>query len=191
METRKRGNYDSGDDFVLEYGELRFTFNERDFSERCEQAGVKLGFVGGRLGDSELEDLVNLVVNGGEITYDDIDHSIAAHRPAVVLAGTGRTADAVAGAAAGRGTDARAQRLAASPLVGVSGQCIFGNVNWKPREMQGVGQDYLTVRNWPLEAGGTLSLTAGATIALYGATNGSSQGNSVNSGQEVTVLELA
>src|SRR5213078_3151514 len=32
--------------------------------------------------------------------------------------------------------------LAASPLVGVSGQCIFGNVNWKPREMQGVGQDY-------------------------------------------------
>src|SRR3954471_9360321 len=64
METRKRGNYDSGDDFVLEYGELRFTFNERDFSERCELAAVKLGFVGGRLGDSELEDLVNLAVNG-------------------------------------------------------------------------------------------------------------------------------
>src|SRR3954467_11393086 len=64
METRKRGNYDSGDDFVLEYGELRFTFNERDFSERCEQAAVKLGFVGGRLGGSELEDLVNLAVNG-------------------------------------------------------------------------------------------------------------------------------
>lgn len=60
----RRGNYDSGDDFVLEYGELRFTFNERDFSERSEQAALKLGFVGDRLGDQELEDLVNLAVNG-------------------------------------------------------------------------------------------------------------------------------
>ncbi len=59
-----RGNYNSGDDFVLEYGELRFTFNERDFDERCEQAALKLGFVGGRLGEEESEDLVNLVVNG-------------------------------------------------------------------------------------------------------------------------------
>jgi hypothetical protein len=62
--TGKRGNYDSGEDFVLEYGELRFTFNERDFAERCEQAGRKLGFVAGRLEDHELEDLVNLAVNG-------------------------------------------------------------------------------------------------------------------------------
>ena len=64
METMRRGNYDSGDDFVLEYGELRFTFNERDFTERCEQAALKLGFVSGRLDDPELEDLVNLAVNG-------------------------------------------------------------------------------------------------------------------------------
>src|SRR3954453_12195705 len=64
MEKRKRGNYDSGDDFVLEYGELLFTFNERDFSERCEQAAMKLGFVGARLAEAELEDLVNLAVNG-------------------------------------------------------------------------------------------------------------------------------
>ena len=62
--STRRGNYDSGEDFVLEYGELRFTFNERDFSERCEQAARKLGFVGGRLEDAELEDLVNLAVNG-------------------------------------------------------------------------------------------------------------------------------
>ncbi len=59
-----RGNYHSGDDFVLEYGELRFTFNERDFTERCEQAALKLGFVDGRLEGFEAEDLVNLVVNG-------------------------------------------------------------------------------------------------------------------------------
>lgn len=63
-EQTRRGNYHSGEDFVLEYGELRFTFNERDFSERCEQAAIKLGFVGGRLGEEELEDLVDLVVNG-------------------------------------------------------------------------------------------------------------------------------
>jgi len=64
MDTQRRGNYDSGEDFVLEYGELRFTFNERDFRERCEQAALKLGFVGARLGEPELEDLVNLAVNG-------------------------------------------------------------------------------------------------------------------------------
>jgi hypothetical protein len=64
MATQRRGNYDSGEDFVLEYGELRFTFNERDFGERCEQAALKLGFVARRLGDEELEDLVNLAVNG-------------------------------------------------------------------------------------------------------------------------------
>jgi hypothetical protein len=66
METERRGNYDSGQDFVLEYGELRFTFSERDFAERCEQAALKLGFIGGRLEESEVEDLVNLVV-GGEV----------------------------------------------------------------------------------------------------------------------------
>ncbi|MGH2967995.1 MAG: hypothetical protein ACRDK0_02845, partial [Solirubrobacteraceae bacterium] len=60
----RRGNYDSGQDYVLEYGELRFTFNERDFSERVEQSARKLGFVGGRLDGTELEDLVNLCVNG-------------------------------------------------------------------------------------------------------------------------------
>src|SRR3954453_12289456 len=60
----RRGNYDSGQDYVLEYGELRFTFNERDFAERVEQAGRKLGFVAARLDSTELEDLVNLTVNG-------------------------------------------------------------------------------------------------------------------------------
>ncbi|HEV2752495.1 MAG TPA: hypothetical protein VGV36_01530 [Solirubrobacteraceae bacterium] len=64
MDTRRRGNYASGEDFVLEYGELRFTFNERDFAERCEQSARKLGFVHGSLQGGELEDLVNLAVNG-------------------------------------------------------------------------------------------------------------------------------
>jgi hypothetical protein len=64
MDTTRRGNYESGTDYVLEYGELRFTFNERDFTERIEQAAVKLGFVPGPLDELEREDLVNLAVNG-------------------------------------------------------------------------------------------------------------------------------
>ncbi len=64
MDGIKRGNYESGADYVLEYGELRFTFNERDFTERVEQAAVKLGFVSDSLEDDEREDLVNLTVNG-------------------------------------------------------------------------------------------------------------------------------
>ncbi|MEA2199094.1 MAG: hypothetical protein QOJ25_3145 [Solirubrobacteraceae bacterium] len=63
----RRANYDSGEDFVLEYGELRFTFNEHDFRERCEQAARRLGFLCGRIEDHEAEDLINLVVNG-EVT---------------------------------------------------------------------------------------------------------------------------
>ncbi|MEX2196860.1 MAG: hypothetical protein WD844_16420 [Thermoleophilaceae bacterium] len=64
MDTKRRGNYESGSDYVLEYGELRFTFNERDFTERVEQAAVKLGFVAGPLGGEERDDLVTLAVNG-------------------------------------------------------------------------------------------------------------------------------
>ena len=64
MDTTRRGNYESGSDYVLEYGELRFTFTERDFTERVEQAATKLGFVDGPLGLDEREDLVNLAVNG-------------------------------------------------------------------------------------------------------------------------------
>ncbi len=76
MDSIKRGNYESGADYVLEYGELRFTFNERDFTERVEQAGSKLGFVAGELDDDEREDLVNLAVNG-EVT--DAHSSLGEH----------------------------------------------------------------------------------------------------------------
>ena len=56
-ETARRGNYESGADYVLEYGELRFSFNERDFAQRVEQAAVKLDFVHHGLDEHELEDL--------------------------------------------------------------------------------------------------------------------------------------
>jgi hypothetical protein len=63
QETR-RGNYESGADYVLEYGELRFSFNEDDFTQRVEQAAVKLDFVDQGLEPDELQDLVELAVNG-------------------------------------------------------------------------------------------------------------------------------
>jgi hypothetical protein len=56
---------------------------------------------------------VTLVVNGGDLTYGDIEHSLEARRPVIVLAGTGRTADAIAAAAHGRDADPRAARVAA------------------------------------------------------------------------------
>jgi putative ABC transport system permease protein len=42
---------------------------------------------------------------------------------------------------------------AASPLVGAQAQVVGGNVNWKPAQMQGVGPEYLEVRNWTIAAG--------------------------------------
>jgi putative ABC transport system permease protein len=42
---------------------------------------------------------------------------------------------------------------AVSPYVGTSGQVIGGNVNWRPNQMEGVGPDYLEVRNWQLARG--------------------------------------
>lgn len=42
---------------------------------------------------------------------------------------------------------------AASPLVGASGQVIGGNVNWKPEVMQGVGPDFLLIRNFTVAQG--------------------------------------
>jgi hypothetical protein len=72
----RRGNYDSGSDYVLEYGELRFSFNEQDFAERVEQAAVKLDFVEGGLGADELQDLLELAVSGeiGEPTSSLGEH---------------------------------------------------------------------------------------------------------------------
>src|SRR6476469_8160753 len=62
--TTRRGNYESGSDYVLEYGELRFAFNEEDFAQRVEQAAVKLRFVDQGLSPEELDDLLDLAVSG-------------------------------------------------------------------------------------------------------------------------------
>ncbi|MEX1027758.1 MAG: ABC transporter permease [Candidatus Paceibacterota bacterium] len=63
--------------------------------------------------------------------------------------------------------------LASSPIVGTAGQVIYGNENWNPKEMQGVGADYLTVRNWDLEAGGFFSdsdIQSNAKVCVIGQT---------------------
>ncbi len=57
---------------------------------------------------------VTLVVNGGEITFQDVRYSVLADRPAIALDGTGRTADKLAAALRGEATDLRAKQLAAS-----------------------------------------------------------------------------
>jgi hypothetical protein len=60
-----------------------------------------------------------LLVDGGEISYDDADRSLSAGRPLLVVEGTGRTADVIAAAARGVGGGARAREIAASPLTQV------------------------------------------------------------------------
>lgn len=62
---------------------------------------------------------VTLLVNGGQIAYADVAASLGSGRPVVVLAGSGRTADAIARARAGHGGDHRAVNIAASPLTRV------------------------------------------------------------------------
>ena len=59
-----------------------------------------------------------VLINGGEIAFHDVAHSIEVGRPVLVVAGTGRTADKIAAAFDGGDcTDERAARLAGSPLV--------------------------------------------------------------------------
>lgn len=59
----QRPQYYSGEDYVLVYGEIEYTFSENDFKERCEQAAKKLGIITERLDDAELSDLVKFAVN--------------------------------------------------------------------------------------------------------------------------------
>jgi SLOG in TRPM, prokaryote len=60
---------------------------------------------------------VTLLVNGGEIAWADVEHSVEAGRPVIVVDGSGRTADVLAAALRGRSADDRATRLARSGLV--------------------------------------------------------------------------
>jgi hypothetical protein len=71
---------------------------------------------------------VTVLVNGGQIAYDDVVASLEGGRPVVVLAGSGRAADAIAQARAGNGDDRRAVQIAASPLTRVADVAKAGAV---------------------------------------------------------------
>jgi len=63
--------------------------------------------------------------------------------------------------------------LASSPLLGASGQAIYGNTNWKPRELYGVGADYPVVRNWEVRLGGFFTnreISSAARVCVIGQT---------------------
>ena len=75
----RRGNYESGSDYVLEYGELRFSFNEADFSQRVEQAAVKLDFTNPGLAPEELHDLTGSSDVSTERYLAGLEHFFAAH----------------------------------------------------------------------------------------------------------------
>lgn len=60
---------------------------------------------------------VTVLINGGEIAHTDVERSVQAGRTVVVVAGSGRTADALAGALAGSSADERAAALIRSGLI--------------------------------------------------------------------------
>jgi hypothetical protein len=58
-------NYSSGDDIVVEFLRLRFSFNAADFAQRVCAAAFRLGLVDeNELDDEETEDLVELTADG-------------------------------------------------------------------------------------------------------------------------------
>jgi hypothetical protein len=75
----------------------------------------------GRVADvlADARPSVTLLVNGGEIAYDDVIGSLDRGRPVVVLAGTGRTADAIAAVRNASDSDSRAERIARAELTSI------------------------------------------------------------------------
>jgi hypothetical protein len=58
-------SYDSGHDFAIEVGGVRFRFNAVDFAVRVGEAAARLGFVSREaLGPGEIDDLVALTAHG-------------------------------------------------------------------------------------------------------------------------------
>ena len=60
---------------------------------------------------------VTVLINGGEVTYQDAAHSVEHDRPVIVVAGSGRTADLLAAAIRGEPSEERAQRLVQTGLL--------------------------------------------------------------------------
>lgn len=62
---------------------------------------------------------VTMLINGGRIALNDAQASLDAGRPLLVVAGSGRSADEIAGARAGRPAAGQASAIASSPLTSI------------------------------------------------------------------------
>lgn len=60
---------------------------------------------------------VTVLINGGEVTWEDARQSVRAGRLLITVAGSGRTADLIAAGLRGDSSDERAKELIASGLV--------------------------------------------------------------------------
>jgi putative ABC transport system permease protein len=63
--------------------------------------------------------------------------------------------------------------LEATPIVFATGQAIYGNMNWSPKEIKGVGPGYLVVRNWKIRRGGFFTdrdVVAAGQVCVIGQT---------------------
>ncbi len=63
--------------------------------------------------------------------------------------------------------------LAATPVVFATGQAIYGNSNWTPREMFGVDDNFPMVRNWQMRLGTFFSerdVTSANKVCILGQT---------------------
>ena len=63
--------------------------------------------------------------------------------------------------------------LAATPLIATSGQITFGNLNWNPKDLLGVGPDFPIVRNWNIASGeffGKRDVDEAAKVCVIGQT---------------------
>ena len=62
---------------------------------------------------------ITILVNGGEIAWEDVSLSVQAGRPVIVISGSDRAADEISAAIAGENSDRRALGLASSGLLRV------------------------------------------------------------------------
>jgi SLOG in TRPM, prokaryote len=62
---------------------------------------------------------LTILVNGGEIAWEDVTQSVKAGHPVLVIGGSGRTADTIANALHKEATDERTKRLVDSNLLRV------------------------------------------------------------------------
>jgi SLOG in TRPM, prokaryote len=62
---------------------------------------------------------LTILINGGEVAWKDVEQSVNARCPVLVVKGSGRTADALARAMHGEAADERVKRLVASRLLRV------------------------------------------------------------------------